>query len=42
MINENELDVEDVAINDDDDGQKEDEDELVLSIMKENQELVNK
>ena len=41
IINEDELEVEDVAINDDDNGKEEDEDEWVLNIMEENPDPVN-
>ena len=41
MIDEDELYVEDVAINDDNNGQEEDEDEQVLNIVEGNQEPVN-
>ena len=41
MIDEDELDVEDVAINDNDNGQEEDENEQVLNIVEENREPVN-
>ena len=41
MIDEDELYVEDVAMNDDNNGQEEDEDEQVLNIVEGNQEPVN-
>ena len=41
MIDEYELDVEDVSINDDDNGQEQDEDEQGLKIIEENQDTVN-
>ena len=41
MIDEDELDVEDVAINDNDNVQEEDENEKVLNIVEENREPVN-
>ena len=41
IIDEYELDIEDVAIHDDDNGQEEDEDERVLNIIEENQYPVN-
>ena len=41
MIDEDELDVEDVAINDNDNVQEEDENEQVLNIVEENREPVN-
>ena len=41
MIDEDELDVEYVAINDDNNGQKEDEYERGLNIIEENQDTVN-
>ena len=42
MIYEDELDVEDVEINDNDNGQEEEEDDKGLNIIEENQEAVNK
>ena len=41
MINRDELDDEDILINYDDNGQEKDQDELGLSIIKENQDPVN-